>query len=584
MGFREPVPGLRGHDGLPVLALPPDTILQRGYRVRFLALGGMSLCYKAERDGRQFFLKEVPSQNGRDVMALNQEKGLLERLDHPAIVKVHQLFQEDGFYYLVLDFIVGQSLDRLVSPFPDTFLQDQVILDWGRQLCDVLGYLHRQEPVVIYRDLKPRNILKDTGGRLHLVDFGIARLFKAGQAKDTEALGSALTASPEHYAGQTDVRSDVYSLGATLHFLATNGRGERESPFEFVSPRVANPRLSPALEQVLMKALEVDPARRYQTMEALDEALAACQGSPVAAPRREDPGPPMADPEPEPARPTPPWMWSLMGGLATAVVLGVAWLAGAPRPEVARTQSPPPTRTSPSPLVTRTPVVVPPAETPSPLVTRTPVVPPPPVATRTVAPPPAPVATRTVYLPAPAPPPPPPPAAPPPPPPPVVNETLRDWLGDARRGDLRDLHPVSGRVEGDGFAVELPSGYLTNSQPGADSMLFLRRRPRQPSSLRLVHCRKVGAYDLEQVAESHLELARKARGSDLSQDQQGGEVRLAFRFELDQPGRAYQVQGRERLLESEGQVYSVLVLATVSGYPENEEELNGILESFQTAR
>ncbi len=641
MGFREAVPGLRGSDGLPILALPPDTIMQRGYRVRFLALGGMSLCYRGERDGKAFFLKEVPGDRGRDVMALNQEKGLLERLDHPSIVRVHQLFEEDGFYYLVLDFVAGQSLDRLVSPFPDTFLQDAVVADWGRQLCDVLGYLHRQDPVVIYRDLKPRNVLKDASGRLHLVDFGIARLYKEGQSRDTEALGSALTASPEHYSGQTDVRSDVYSLGATLHYLLTNGRARRESPFEFAPVREVNPRVSPALEQVVMKALALAPADRFQSMAEMEKAL----GGGVVAPAPRD----------EPAveavvSPTPPWMWALMGALAMAVVLGVAWLNLPPAPQVAVVASPsavvepspgglpvvgsgtgtgterspapagppPGTERSPAPAgshpgterspavgphpgTERSPAVGPlpgtersPAVGPHPGTERSPAVGPHPGTERSPAVGPHPGTERspavgplpgtdgspgaagprpgTERSPALA-------AVEPP------ADTLLDWVGDLRRTEMRGLQPVAGVVQGEGFTFEIePDTYVSNSESGAPDQLCITRRPRQPNWMRVVHVRKVAdrPLDVEALGQRHLDLARKRDGSGLSLERRGDEVDLSFELVLDQARRPIAIRGRERLVATPSGTYSIVVMATVDGYPEHAAELQQILRSLRT--
>ncbi|MCE7869331.1 serine/threonine protein kinase [bacterium CPR1] len=602
MGYREPVPGLKDSDGLPVLALPPGTVMRRGYQVHFLALGGMSLCYRGDCDGRVYFLKEVSTQDAREVMALNQEKALLERFDHPAIVKVHQLFEEDGFYYLVLDFVEGKSLDCLISPFPDNFLQDQVVADWGRQLCDVLGYLHRQEPVVIYRDLKPRNVVKDGQGRLHLVDFGIARLFKAGKARDTEALGSALTASPEHYSGQTDVRSDVYSLGATLHYLLTNGRCPRESPFEFNSPRSVNTRMSAALEQVVMKALEVDPTRRWQTMAELDQALASSFGPPPTATRAGAAPATRAAPvvarqaeetvplryEPAVARPaaTPPWMWALLGGLATAVVLGMVWLGNAPRvangsPSLSTVPS-----TAPS-----GPVVPPPAVRPTPA-PASPTVPPPARPPVAVRPNPTPTLASPPVRPTPAPTSPPvavrPTSRPPDPQMVPAPTSLRDWLGDLRGSDPASWPEVQGdlvaggvRLKGNGFKVTVPESFRSASLPGSDVMLFHGGAVRQPGALRVVSCRRMDMVDLVALGESHLDLFRAYSGSDLSLSRRGREVRLSFKMQMEFRGRPLEMEGRERLVQGQDASYSIAVLSSGVGYARNERELDKILRSFK---
>jgi len=275
MPFREPAPdGSRGSDNLPLLVLTAGALLKGVYTVKYLTAGGMSVLYTASRDGEQFLIKEVEAADSRNVLALTQEKSILERLNHPGIVKVYDIFEQDGFYYMVLDYIEGQSMEKLISPLPDVFIQEKVILGWALQLCDIFEYLHRQTPPIIYRDLKPRNLVKDTGGRVHLVDFGIARIYKQGRSKDTEAMGSALTASPEHYGGsQTDERSDIFTIGATLHFFITNGKGVGEEPFQFAPVRSINPRISENLEHVIKKCLELDPKKRYQSVREMRQAL-----------------------------------------------------------------------------------------------------------------------------------------------------------------------------------------------------------------------------------------------------------------------------------------------------------------------
>jgi len=275
MSFRVPAPdGTRGDDNLPLLVLPPDTVLKDGYRLNYLSSGGMSITYTAFRGGERYLVKEVEAGDPKKVISLNQEKFILERLNHPLIIKVYDLFEYDGFYYMVTEYIEGETMDRLISPFPDIFIQEKVLLGWALQLCEIFEYLHNQKPPVIYRDLKPKNIIKDRSGRLHLIDFGIARAYKQGKSKDTEPMGSAMTASPEHYGGsQTDQRSDIYTIGATIHYLATNGRGNSDEPFVFTPVRTINPKLSESIERVIIKALEVDPARRYHTVLEMRQAL-----------------------------------------------------------------------------------------------------------------------------------------------------------------------------------------------------------------------------------------------------------------------------------------------------------------------
>ena len=271
MGYRIPAPdGKKDHEGRPLLVIPDATIIKNGYILNFYTVGGMSVAYRGEKGGVTFFVKEVEANDERRVASLEQEYSLLERLTHPYIPKAHDLFEYDGFIYLVQDFVEGQGLDKLISHRPDVFIQEKILMEWASQLYDLFEYLHRQEPPIIYRDLKPSNIIRDTALHLHLVDFGIARVFQEGKGRDTEILGSAMTASPEHYGrSQTDVRSDIFTLGATLHFLATNGGGRSGVPFEFEKVRKINPALSEHFEQILGKALEMDPAKRFQSIDEM---------------------------------------------------------------------------------------------------------------------------------------------------------------------------------------------------------------------------------------------------------------------------------------------------------------------------
>ncbi len=271
MGFREPAPDHRkGKDNLPVMVLPEGTLLNDTYKVSYLTTGGMSYAYKGIKEGKTYFIKEVEANDSRKVISITQEKFMLERLNHAGIVKVRDFFEQEGFYYLVLDFIEGQSLDKLISPHQDIFLQEHVINGWVSQLYDILQYLHEQQPPIIYRDLKPLNIIKDHEGRIHLVDFGIARNLKEDREMDTDLLGSALTASPEHFGSkQTDARSDIYSLGATLHYLLANGRGSGKEHFSFIPVRTINPKLSEHIEKIILKAVKIDPEDRFQSIREM---------------------------------------------------------------------------------------------------------------------------------------------------------------------------------------------------------------------------------------------------------------------------------------------------------------------------
>jgi serine/threonine protein kinase len=267
------------------MILSEGALLNDTYEAAFHTVGGMSLGYKGLKNGREFFVKEVEASESRLVLSLAQEKSMLERLSHPGIVKYIDFFEQDGFYYLITEFVRGQSLNHLISPISGVFLQEKIVTDWASQLYDIFEYLHRQSPPVIYRDLKPQNIMKDPDGRIHLIDFGIARLFKEDHLADTSPMGSAITASPEHYGGsQTDERSDIYTLGATLYFLLTNGAHNRSDPFEFASLRTINPKISEGLEKIVMKALAHEPKKRFQSIAEMRRAHLGIEKSTAAGP------------------------------------------------------------------------------------------------------------------------------------------------------------------------------------------------------------------------------------------------------------------------------------------------------------
>lgn len=272
MGFRKPAPDGRQEAGLPIMVLPDDTVVH-GYRFTYLTCGGMSVIYKAFKDERQYIIKEVAAEDTRNVMSLIQEKAVLERLNHPGIVQVFDLFDEDGFYYMATEFISGVTVDKKLPIGTDRFISETIVRDWAYQIFDIFEYLHNQTPPIIYRDLKPKNIMIDTSGKVKLIDFGIARTYKEGRSQDTEHMGSMVTASPEHYGAQTDARSDIYTIGATLHYILTNGKTMECNAFDIPSVRLFNKQVTSQFASVIEKALELSPDARFQTVGEMRAAL-----------------------------------------------------------------------------------------------------------------------------------------------------------------------------------------------------------------------------------------------------------------------------------------------------------------------
>lgn len=268
-------------DGTGRTALVDGSVVGQ-FRVKYLASGGMSVVYKAEYEGETVVLKEVAASNTREVPSLISEKNLLERLKHPGVVKFHTFFNENGYYYLVLEYVPGEPLSNFFHP--DRRPSPETVADWGVQLCDVFDYLHAQDPPIIYRDLKAENIML-ADGRVKLIDFGIARLHKGERVKDTELMGSPATASPEHYGGaETDSRSDIYTLGATLYELLSGGHRKQVGAFQFAPIRELNPAVPPELEAIIQKAVEFKPQDRFQSTIEMRNALLKMLGRAVPKP------------------------------------------------------------------------------------------------------------------------------------------------------------------------------------------------------------------------------------------------------------------------------------------------------------
>jgi serine/threonine protein kinase len=265
--------------------LKPGTVLQNRYRILdVLGVGGMSTVYRA-RDLRftsverlcaikeMFNSTEDPKLRQLRLSNFQREAALLATLTHSAIPRIYDYFEQQGTIYLVLELIHGNDLETSMSQRSEPFEEDTII-DWTLELCSVLEYLHGQEPEpVIFRDLKPSNIMIRQDGRLMLVDFGIARSF-APQQKGT-MIGTEGYAPPEQYRGIADARGDMYALGATLHHLSTGSDPRSETPFTFAQrpPRRLNQRLTQEFEQIVLRLVQYSPTERYQSADELKKAL-----------------------------------------------------------------------------------------------------------------------------------------------------------------------------------------------------------------------------------------------------------------------------------------------------------------------
>lgn len=240
--------------------------------------GGMSTVYLAinEKANKPWAVKEV-RKNGisnRELVkqSLMVEINLLKKLKHKGLPSIVDIIDQQDNYLIVMDYIEGITLENIMQE--DGVQPQEKVVDWAIQLCDVLQYLHTRKPAIIYRDMKPSNIMLRSDGSVVLIDFGTAREFKERHVEDTTCLGTQGYAAPEQFGGmgQTDERTDIYSLGATMYRLVT-GHNPSEPPYEMYPITHWNPRLSTGLEGIIAKCTSKDPKSRYQSAQEVRYAL-----------------------------------------------------------------------------------------------------------------------------------------------------------------------------------------------------------------------------------------------------------------------------------------------------------------------
>lgn len=247
-------------------------IIDGKYEVlREVGRGGMSVVYLAmdKRLNKQWAIKEFRKDKD-DVSkqvalkALLDEANLMKKLDHPTLPRIVDIIDNHQTVYVIMDYIEGESLNKVLDAYGAQ--PQEAVIEWAKQLSEVLDYLHTQNPPVIYRDMKPANIMLKPDGTVRLIDFGIAREYKEGKDGDTEAIGTRGYAAPEQFGGkgQTDARTDIYSLGVTLYHLVT-GKNPAEPPYEIYPIRHWDPSFSSGLEWLIQKCTQLNPSDRYQS-------------------------------------------------------------------------------------------------------------------------------------------------------------------------------------------------------------------------------------------------------------------------------------------------------------------------------
>lgn len=244
------------------------TIIDGKYQVlKEIGRGGMSIVYLAMDThlNKQWAVKEIRKRgSGKNdeivVNSLLAEANLMKRLDHPALPRIVDIIDNGVTIYVVMDYIEGESLDKILDEYGAQ--PEEKVIDWAMQIADALSYLHGQKPSIIYRDMKPANVMLKPEGNIKIIDFGIAREYKEQNLADTTVLGTKGYAPPEQYSGQTDPRSDIYALGMTMHHLLTGmdpRSGEAYAPV-----RQWNPELSEGIEIIIDRCVQPAAENRYQ--------------------------------------------------------------------------------------------------------------------------------------------------------------------------------------------------------------------------------------------------------------------------------------------------------------------------------
>lgn len=255
-------------------------LIQGKYEIlKMIGKGGMSRVYLAmdQNLNKQWAVKEI-EKRARDknnevvIQSAMAEANMMKQLDHPALPRIVDIIDKEDVIYVVMDYIEGETLSSVLAKYGAQ--PQETVIEWAKQLCMVLDYLHTRKPPIIYRDMKPGNVMLQPNGSVKLIDFGIAREYKEQNLSDTISLGTKGYAAPEQFGGkgQTDARTDVYCLGVTLYHLLTE-HNPCEPPFEIYPIRYWNPQLSSGLEAIILKCTQLNPEDRYQSCAELLYAL-----------------------------------------------------------------------------------------------------------------------------------------------------------------------------------------------------------------------------------------------------------------------------------------------------------------------
>lgn len=320
--------------------LEPGTLLANRYLIEYsLGVGGMGSVYFARdrsKGDSPVAVKEMrvlatnPRIYRQAIEQFAQEARFLANLDHPGLVKAHDLFEEGGRYFMVMNYISGKTIAEMLAQRKEPFELDSII-GWLNQLMDILEFLHKQNPPILYRDMKPGNIMIDRNDRVHLIDFGIAHCLHMGSETATflQGIGSPDYCPLEQYhgAGGTDERSDIYSLGATLYHLLSGQPPQKASELALdhrgpISLRHINPKVPLQLDLFVVKAMALRKEQRFANIADMRTQLQKMRSRSEGAPTSE----PSMQPRPSKKKGASKDLL-MLSGLTLVVLVLLVWLS-----------------------------------------------------------------------------------------------------------------------------------------------------------------------------------------------------------------------------------------------------------------
>lgn len=248
----------------------------RYYITRVIKEGGQGAVFESIDDnGHIYAVKQMldrfndPRERDEAIARFEAEAKILQHLQHPRIPKVYIDFKDEGFHYLAMDYVRGEDLEDIIRR--ERAIPEARALQWGEQICEVLEYLHSQRPPIIFRDMKPSNVMIEPDGGIKLIDFGIAKMLQPTQ-RGTQ-IGTPGYAPPEQYQGIAAIESDIFSLGATFHHMLTGRDPRDEPPFSFPPVYALRPNVSKRTSDAVQKALQMKPEDRYKSVAEFRRAL-----------------------------------------------------------------------------------------------------------------------------------------------------------------------------------------------------------------------------------------------------------------------------------------------------------------------